>query len=128
MVLAAVDSCASAEPDRTVQALSGQQSAPPFNAGCYMTECRQNVLSGMSQGRQSGQPAPLLERDMKPHYFNQENADTDDAALGMAKMQGYVPEGCLLGGMVVMSEVTNGRNPCYGCEGPRNKCGGKPKK
>jgi len=61
---------------------------------------------------------------MKIHYFEQQEADKDDFQLGMAKMQGYVPPGCLLGGVVVMDEVRSGRNPCLGCEGPRDKCGG----
>lgn len=65
---------------------------------------------------------------MKPHYFEQEAADADDMMLGMAKMQGYVPQGCLLGGMVVMAETQEGRNACWGCNGPREKCGGKPKR
>lgn len=65
---------------------------------------------------------------MKPHYFDQEAADSDDHQLGMAKMQGYVPKKCLLGGAVVMGEINAGRNPCWGCEGPREKCGGKPKR
>ena len=64
---------------------------------------------------------------MKIHYFSQDKADVDDIQLGMAKMQGYVPKTCLLGGVVVMAEVSGGRNPCWGCEGPREKCGGKPK-
>jgi hypothetical protein len=62
---------------------------------------------------------------MKPHYFNQSQADPDDAVLGMAKMQGYVPQGCLLNGLVVMDEIKHGRSPCSGCSGPRDKCGGK---
>ena len=62
---------------------------------------------------------------MKLHYFEQTEADQDDVLLGMAKMQGYVPAGCLLGGMVVMDEVGKGKNPCWGCKGPRDKCGGK---
>jgi hypothetical protein len=65
---------------------------------------------------------------LKPHYFQQDTADADDMMLGMAKMQGYVLQRCLLGGVVVMSEVNEGRNPCWGCEGPREKCGGKPKR
>lgn len=65
---------------------------------------------------------------MKPHYFDQPEVDQDDMQLGMAKMQGYVPQTCLLGGAVVMSEVAAGNNPCWGCEGPREKCGGKPKR
>lgn len=62
---------------------------------------------------------------MKPHYFNQAQPDADDMVLGMAKMQGYVPAGCLLGGSTVMAETSAGRSPCWGCEGPREKCGGK---
>ena len=65
---------------------------------------------------------------MKLHYFEQAEADRDDMMLGMAKMQGYVPLGCLLGGAVVMGEVQAGNHPCYGCNGPREKCGGKPKR
>lgn len=64
---------------------------------------------------------------MKPHYFEQEKADADDMMLGMAKMQGYVPNACLLGGMVVMAEVRDGKDPCRGCNGPREKCGGRAK-
>ena len=64
---------------------------------------------------------------MKPHYFEQTEADTDDMLLGMAKMQGYVPKTCLLNGATVMDEIQEGRNPCWGCEGPRDKCGGAEK-
>lgn len=65
---------------------------------------------------------------MKPHYFEQDTPDTDDIKLGMAKMQGYVPQTCLLNGMTIMNEVNNGRNPCMGCEGPIDICKGKTKK
>lgn len=65
---------------------------------------------------------------MKPHYFEQEKADGDDIQLAMAKAQGYVPGSCLLGGPVVMGEVRAGRSPCWGCEGPRDRCGGQPKR
>lgn len=65
---------------------------------------------------------------MKPHYFDQAEPDANDMNLMMAKGQGYVPKGCLLGGAVVMDEVTMGRSPCWGCEGPRERCGGKPKR
>jgi len=64
---------------------------------------------------------------MKIHYFGQDKADADDMQLDMAKMQFYVPQNCLLGGMVVMGEVQRGENPCNGCNGPRDKCNGKPK-
>ena len=65
---------------------------------------------------------------MKPHYFDQNEADIDDIQLGMAKIQGYVPQKCLLGGVIVMSEINAGRSPCWGCNGPREKCDGKPKR
>jgi len=61
---------------------------------------------------------------MKMHYFDQAEADPTDMLLDMAKMQGYVPETCLLAGIVVMAEVSDGRRPCDGCAGPREKCGG----
>lgn len=64
---------------------------------------------------------------MKPHYFDQPAADQDDTMLGIAKVQGYVPKTCLLGGMVVMLEVNGGRDPCAGCNGPREKCHGRSK-
>lgn len=64
---------------------------------------------------------------MKPHYFDQDAADINDMQLGMAKMQVYVPQTCLLGGAVVMSEVAAGRDPCAGCSGPREKCHGRPR-
>jgi hypothetical protein len=64
---------------------------------------------------------------MKPHYFEQDQADADDMMLGMAKMQGYVPQTCLLGGMVVMAETQAGKDACAGCNGPRHKCHGRPK-
>lgn len=68
-----------------------------------------------------------MDKPMNAHYFDLEVADPSDMLLGMAKMQGYVPEKCLLGGAVVMAEVQAGKSPCWGCNGPRNKCGGKPK-
>lgn len=65
---------------------------------------------------------------MKPNYFDESFADPNDGQLIMAKMQGYVPRDCLLGGVVVWSEVDAGRNPCDGCSGPREKCDGKQQK
>lgn len=58
------------------------------------------------------------------HYFDKEEAPWD-MQLEMAKHQGYVPMTCLLGGATVMAEVTAGRDPCAGCRGPREKCGGR---
>ncbi len=61
---------------------------------------------------------------MKPHYFEQDEADSEDIQLQMAKAQGYVPGTCLLNGIIVMDETRRGRNPCKGCAGPRDKCYG----
>lgn len=66
-------------------------------------------------------------RSVKPHYFKQDQADTDDMLLAMSRQQGYVPKTCLLGGQVVWAEVSASRDPCAGCNGPREKCGGRPK-
>ena len=63
---------------------------------------------------------------MKPHYFEQDEADADDIQLSMAKHQGYIPKTCLLGGILVMHLIGTGENPCWGCEAPREKCGGRP--
>lgn len=66
----------------------------------------------------------------KPHYFDDpDGADCrTDLWLNMAKGQGYVPKGCMLGGQVVMGLVNKGDDPCAGCNGPREQCGGRPKK
>ena len=65
---------------------------------------------------------------IKLHYFDQDEADPLDLLLGLAKMQEYVPSGCLLGGATVMNEVSHAVDPCAGCNGPREKCGGRPRK
>jgi hypothetical protein len=65
---------------------------------------------------------------MKAHYFDQDKADADDHKLGMAIMQGYIPQTCLLSGAIVMAAVFAGDSPCWGCNGPRDKCHGKPKR
>lgn len=65
---------------------------------------------------------------MKPHYFNQAAADTDDLQLRMAIHQGYVPNSCLLGGKLVMFLVDRGEDPCADCHGPRERCHGRPLK
>ena len=62
---------------------------------------------------------------MKPHYFKQEHPDDDDVFLKISIKQGYVPATCLLGGQVVLGIVNQGRDPCKGCQGPRNKCHGR---
>lgn len=65
---------------------------------------------------------------IRPHYFDEPEPDPTDWQLSMAKGQGYVPAGCLLGGAVVMAEVNGCRNPCWGCNGPRGRCGGAEKR
>lgn len=64
---------------------------------------------------------------MKPHYFNQDKPDEDDVTLKMCIRQGYVPKGCLLSGQLIYVLICEGKSPCKGCEGPREKCEGKPK-
>ncbi len=61
----------------------------------------------------------------KLHYFNQEKSDPDDIQLKMAIRQGYVPSTCLLNGRVIWTEITEGRDPCAGCKGPREQCKGR---
>lgn len=63
----------------------------------------------------------------RPHYFDIGTASPLDIELRMAKDQGYVPEGCLLGGRPVMALVRAGEDPCAGCNGPREVCGGRQK-
>lgn len=65
---------------------------------------------------------------MKLHYFEQETADRDDTLLQLCIKQGYVPNTCLLGGMVIWDEVNKGKNVCAGCEAPRDKCHGQLRK
>jgi hypothetical protein len=66
-------------------------------------------------------------KKMKPHYFGQNKPDEDDLLLKMTIDQGYVPTTCLLGGNVVMGLMNDGKDPCKGCNGPREKCGGRRK-
>lgn len=61
----------------------------------------------------------------KPHYFDSPDAAGSDTLLKLAISQGYVPKKCLLGGIVVMSEINKGNDPCGGCECNRGKCGGR---
>lgn len=65
----------------------------------------------------------------KPHYFNEgdEKEARNDGMLRVCKAQGYVPETCLLGGQLVFHLVNEGLDPCKGCEGPRERCKGRPK-
>ena len=64
---------------------------------------------------------------IQPHYFELDEAPESDTLLKMAKDQGYVPTTCLINGVLVMSEVNDGRDPCASCEGPRGRCHGRPR-
>lgn len=64
------------------------------------------------------------EKDL-PHYFEMDEAPESDVMLRLAKQQGYVPNGCLLAGRIVMGLVNEGKDPCKGCHSDRNKCGGR---
>ena len=59
------------------------------------------------------------------HYFEEGVAPDTDLQLVAAKQQGYVSQGCLLAGPVVMSEVERGNDPCSGCFCERDVCGGR---
>ena len=66
--------------------------------------------------------------DPLPHYFHRfGGADPDDLLLKACIRQGYVPEGCLLAGWVVMGLMRDGADPCDGCAGPRQRCRGRTK-
>jgi len=64
-------------------------------------------------------------QEVLPHYFDMDKAPASDIMLDMAKGQGYVPQGCLLGGQTVMGLVNGGKDPCKGCECLRYKCDGR---
>ena len=61
----------------------------------------------------------------KPHYFDAPEEAKDDEMLNLVKKQGYVPDGCLLQGVLVMMIVREGGDPCVGCHSDRTKCGGR---
>lgn len=63
---------------------------------------------------------------MKIAYFHLRTADNDDHALGDAKVMGYVPDTCLLGGSLVWKNISLELDPCAQCNGPREKCKGRP--
>lgn len=61
------------------------------------------------------------------NYFTEPANSHSDMLLQMATGQGYVPVNCLLGGRVVMALVNEGKDPCKGCEGPRDLSKGRSK-
>lgn len=62
---------------------------------------------------------------MRLHYFDLDAADPADITLTMCTRQGYVPRTCLLAGVIVWQEMQQGKDPCAGCQGPRDKCHGR---
>lgn len=62
---------------------------------------------------------------MKLAYFHQVSADDDDHELGAAKVLGYVPPTCLLGGKLVWELIERQVDPCSSCLGPRGRCFGR---
>src|SRR5512137_858445 len=62
---------------------------------------------------------------MKLNYFDQAAADAGDGLLKLAIQQGHVPAGCLLSGEMVLGLINGGKDPCEGCNGPRERCGGR---
>lgn len=80
-------------------------------------------------------PAGLCYRDrvlnkedgVSHHYFERTEASPHDTMLQKQIAKKVVPPGCLLGGVIVAGLDGAGVDPCIGCEGPRNRCGGRPK-
>lgn len=69
---------------------------------------------------------PQPERRM--HYFDAPDLAKNDPVLKAAIYQGYVPQGCLLvGQLVLFLTSTPPGDACKGCEGDRLICGGRPK-
>lgn len=63
---------------------------------------------------------------MKYHYFNQLEADPDDQALQQSIFSEVVPPTCLLAGQIIEMAVAQQKDPCKSCQGPRNRCKGRP--
>ncbi len=67
----------------------------------------------------------MSKKVLPPHYFDKEKAPSNDHFLIMSIQQGYVPKGCLLNGTIVWGLVSEGTDPCKGCNCDRSKCGGR---
>ncbi len=50
----------------------------------------------------------------------------EDTMLKMAIGQGYIPATCIADGGLVMATVSEGKDPCKGCNHDRNICKGRP--
>lgn len=106
-------------------AFVGEISAldPEITGGAFvdaMADVRDRMLKGRDR--------TAATTSARAHYFDLLTASPLDIQLKMAIGQGYVPATCLIGGSVAMSEVTAGRDPCSGCDGPRDRCRGRPKR
>lgn len=63
---------------------------------------------------------------LKADYFDG-RVSPADAMLAEGKRRGIVPQTCLLGGYMVMAAAAMNADPCAQCDGPRERCGGRPK-
>ena len=59
--------------------------------------------------------------------FEERKKEADkDSMLALCKEQGYVPDGCVLQGVIVYGLTNKGEDPCKGCNENRVNCGGRP--
>jgi len=69
----------------------------------------------------------LAEKNEENTELKLQREAKNDGLLRVAKIQGYVVDGCYLPGAVVMFLVNKGEGPCKGCNNDRSVCGGKPR-
>jgi hypothetical protein len=62
------------------------------------------------------------------HYLNDTDRAATDDLLQICIGQGYVPRTCMMAGFIVWVETRRGVDPCGGCNVPRDRCGGRPKR
>ncbi|HEC66826.1 MAG TPA: hypothetical protein ENI23_16245 [bacterium] len=63
---------------------------------------------------------------MNLHYFDNPEAAETDTMLKIVIRQGYVPPKCLLGGLIVLSLINEGKDPRAECNSDRSICRGRP--
>lgn len=108
--------------------LENDSYTPDYILGEYLYDCLMAFNLGVCKRIMWYNPGGHRENSkMNFHYFDLDKAPESDILLQMAIDQGYVPHGCLLNGKLVMSEINLGNDPCDGCNGPREKCHGRPK-
>lgn len=62
------------------------------------------------------------------YYNDRKEKSKDDVMLKLCKAQGYVPDGCVLAGVLVYSLMQRPPgDPCKGCNENRKNCGGRPR-